>query len=416
MTFRSSATARWLMRSIVVTICVGVGGGLSGLVVSLALRGIEHLAFGYSDGSFLDGVVHSAPWRRVFALVLAGIIGGFGWWAVRRWLSAIVSVEQSVAGARMPAVTTVLNAGLQIVIVGLGASIGRELAPREISAMIAGWIADKSGVTARERRVLIACGAGAGLAAVYNVPLGGAIFAVEILLAELSIATVVPAIMTSAIATIVAWIAVPMEPLYVVPSVVSTPSLLVWAALAGPVIGVLAVGFVRGTKFAERVRPRSWAILFVMPIGFAAVGFASIALPAILGNGKALGQLAFTASESIGVIVVLGVAKAVATTATVGSGAAGGTLTPSLAIGACLGAVLGGVWTTFWPGTSIAAFTLVGAAAFLGTSMRAPITAVVLVVEFTHAGVTLMVPILLAVAGAVAVGRLISRTRVAEVP
>ena len=209
---------------------------------------------------------------------------------------------------------------------------------------------------------MIACvaGAGAGLAAAYNVHLCAAIFAVERLLAELSFATVVPAIMTSAIAIIVAWIAVPIESVYAVPSMVSAPSLLMRAALAGPIIGVLAVGFVCGTKFAERIRPQSWAILAVKPISFAAVGFASIALPAILGNGKALGQVTFTASESIGVIVVLGVAKAVATAATVGSGAAGGTLTPSLAIGACLGAVHGGAWTTIWPGTSIATFALVG--------------------------------------------------------
>jgi H+/Cl- antiporter ClcA len=323
-----------------------------------------------------------------------------------------VSVEQSMAGKRMPPVSTIVNAGLQVIIVGLGASIGREVAPRELGAAIAGWLSEKARVTSRERRILIACGAGAGLAAVYNVPLGGALFTIEILLAEISFATALPALATAAIATIVAQIVLPSAPLYTMPHLDLTPSLFVWAVLAGPVLGIAALGFVRVVRLAGSIRPRSWWILLVMPAVFTGVGLIAIPFPEVLGNGRALGQTAFSGLVPVALLAVLAVVKVVTTTATIGSGAAGGTLTPSLAIGASLGAALGGLWGLAWPGGPVAAFAFVAAAAFLASTMRAPFTAVVLVIEFTNQGPALLVPTMLCVAGAVTVSYLLTRWRV----
>ncbi|QNE45634.1 chloride channel protein [Glaciihabitans sp. INWT7] len=402
----------WAFRLVAVTALVGIGAGVSGLLVSLALREIEHLAYGYSSGTFLDGVSQASPGLRVSALAVAGLIGGVGWWSLRRWGAAVVSVERSMDGGRMPALSTLANAGLQVIIVGLGASIGREVAPRELGAAIAGWLSEKSGVTARERRILIACGAGAGLAAVYSVPLGGALFAVEILLAEISFATALPALATAAI---VARIAVPTTPLYEVPRFDLTPSLFVWALIAGPLLGFAAVGFVRLVRVAERLRPRSWGILLVMPAVFTIVGVIALWFPEVLGNGRALGQTAFSGLAPFGILGVLALVKLVTTTATIGSGAAGGTLTPSLAIGASLGAALGGLWELAWPGGPVAAFAFVAAAAFLASTMRAPFTAIVLVIEFTNQGPALLVPTMLCVAGAVTVSYLLARWRVTGV-
>lgn len=417
---RRSGTPSWLIRLVVVTALVGVGGGIGGALVYLALHGIQHLAFGYSEGSFLEGLLEAPPVNRVVALVVAGILGGVGWWLLRWWGRrrpdhAVVSVEASVGGRRMPGVVTLINAGLQIVIVGLGASIGREVAPREVAALWAGWLAERAGVSARERRILVACGAGAGLAAVYNVPLGGAVFAVEILLAEVSFATVLPALATSAIAALVARVVVPANPLYAVEQVPLTPTIVVWSILAGPLLGFAAVGFVKLAGFAQRHRPKSWGILIAMPLVFAAVGVVSLWLPAILGNGRSLGQLAFTAALPVLLIFATTLVKTASTVGTIGAGAAGGTLTPSLAIGAGLGLTVGALWDVVWPGAPLAGFALIGAAAFLAVTMRAPITALVLVMEFTNQGLQLLAPIMLCIAGAVAVGYLIERGRVTGV-
>ena len=135
-------------------------------------------------------------------------------------------------------------------------------------------------------------------------------------------------------------------------------------------------------------------------------------LSGVIGNGRALGQVSFEGSVPIYLLAVLAVAKAVVTLMTIGSGASGGTLTPSLAIGAALGAVGGGLWSAMWPGTPLAAFALVAAAAFLASTMRAPITALVLAVEFSAAPVGMFLPLLLAVTGSTVVARLLERRRI----
>ncbi|MCU1584363.1 MAG: chloride channel protein [Microbacteriaceae bacterium] len=397
------------MRFAVVTILVGLGAGLSGLAVKAALVGIQTAA-----GPF-DTLGHTPPWWRIVVLTIAGLIAAVGWWTLRRWGPAVVTVQNSVAGRKMPAVSTAVNAGLQILIVGLGASIGRELAPRELSAGVAGWLSDKAGVGARERSILVACGAGAGLAAVYNVPLGGAVFALEILLAQINLAAVIPAVATAGVAALLVDLVISPTPVYTIPHLNVTPDLTIGAVLLGPVIGVLASGFVRLVRMTERIRPRSWWILLLMPITFALVGAVSIPFPQILGNGQTLAQSTFNPLVPLGLFAVLAVVKTATTAATIGSGAAGGTLTPSLAIGASVGAALGGLWVAAAPHDSVAAFAFLGAAAFLGSSMRAPFTAIVLLIELTNQGAVLLLPTILCVAGSVAASHLLSRIRVAGV-
>ncbi len=399
----------------IVTFLVGLGAGVGGAVFAAGLHLVQHLAYGYSDGAFLDGLLKAPPATRVIALSIAGLVGAVGWWAMRKWGRRFVSVEQSVAGRRMPAVVTLINAGLQVVIVGLGASIGREVAPRELGALVSGWLSDRTGVTARERRILVACGAGAGLAAVYNVPLGGAVFTVEILLAEISFATVLPALATAAIATLVGHLVVPTTPLYRLPQFSLSPSMLAWSVVVGPVMGLAAIGFVSLARLAQTHRPKMWGILIVMPLTFATVGALALAFPAILGNGRALGQIAFDAALPTGLLATLLALKVVATVGTIGSGAAGGTLTPSLAIGAVSGALAGAAWSALWPGVPPAAFALIGAAAFLASSMRAPLTALILVLEFTGEGPSMIVPMMLAIAGSVTVGYVLGRRRLTGV-
>lgn len=409
------AAPAWIIRLVVVTILVGIGSGISGLLVSLLLHGLEHLAYGYSSGTFLEGVLAASPSRRVIALGFAGVLGAVGWWALRRWAKPVVSVEASVAGQRMPKRVTAANSALQIMIVGLGASIGREVAPRELGAMLAGWLSERARLTMRERRILVACGAGAGLAAVYDVPLGGAVFAVEILLAELTLATALPALATAAIATLVAQLVVPTGPLYALPHLTLTPALLGWSIIAGPVIGFAALGFVSAARSALLHRVSGNWILLIMPVIFLAVGFLSIPFPAILGNGRALGQVAFDGTAPLLLMAALLVAKALSTTGTIYAGAAGGTLTPSLALGAALGAVLGSGWNLIWPGSPIAAFAFIAAAAFLASSMRAPFTALILILEFTGQGPALLAPAMVAIAGSLAIVYVLGRRRLAGV-
>jgi H+/Cl- antiporter ClcA len=416
-------SARWIATHVVVTGLVGLAGGAAGIAVFLVLHLIQVIAFGFPFLTSREAADAPSALNRVLALVAAGLLAAVAWWAIRRWGRPLVSVPQAVDGRRMPTGATLANAGTQILAVGLGASIGKEVAPREIGAWLSGLITRAAGLGPRETRILVACGAAAGLAAVYDVPLGGALFAVEVLLGEISFASALPAFATSAIAAFVARLAIPVETLYRIPHLEMSPSLLVWSIVVGPVLGLAGVGFVALAARVQRLAPRGRWLLLVLPIAFAAVGVVSIWFPSVLGNGRALGLLAMnqspaTTSALLGAVVLLlalALLKSFTTLLTMGAGAVGGTLSPSIAIGAAAGAGLGALWLLAWPGSDLASFAFVGAAGFLATTMRAPFTALVLVVEFTDQGPVILIPSLLAVSGAVAVGYVLGRRRLAGV-
>lgn len=391
----------------------------------LALQLIQFVAFGYPFGGHREAADAPSGLNRFLAVLAAGVLTAVAWWAIRRWGRPVVGVTAAVAGKRMPSLVSLGNAGVQILAVGLGASIGKEVAPREIGAWAAQLLTVRAGLTARETRVLVACGAAAGLAAVYDVPLGGALFAVEVLLGELTLATALPAFVTSAIAAFVARLVIPDEVLYHVPAMHLSPSLLVWAVVVGPLLGFAGVGFVKTTNRLQGIAPTGWKLLVVLPVVFALVGLVAVPFPEVMGNGRALGLAAMNADldgptlfgmAPLLALLVLGLLKTVTTAATIGAGAVGGTLTPSIAIGSALGGFLGAAWLLLWPtdGGSVAAFPFVGAAAFLATTMRAPFTALVLVLEFTQEGTDILIPSLLAVSGAVAVGYVLARRRSAQ--
>ena len=248
-----------------------------------------------------------------------------------------------------------------------------------------------------QKRLLVACGGGAGLAAVYNVPLGGALFTVEVLYGSFSLPVALPALATSLIATFVAWLYLPSGATYVdIPDYRFSVSLMVWSLIAGVLIGMLAVFYVRLIGWVSHYRARGAAIFWMMPLGFAVVGVVGISYPQLFGNGKDMAHEAFLGLGGIGLLLALFILKPLVTALTIGVGASGGVFTPLLSTGAVLGGFLGAAWVHLWPGTPIGAFAIIGAAAMIGSSMQAPLTGLVLVMELTHNGFSIMVPMILA--------------------
>ena len=401
-----------LGRLLVVVVLVGVGAGIGGAALTLLLHAIQHLSFGYTEATFLTGVEEASGLRRVVVMTIAGLVVGLGWWALRRYRT-VVTVKDGLKNddPRLPLPTTAIDAVLQVVAVAMGASLGREGAPRQLGAAIGVWIAARAGLTVEQQRTLLACGAGAGLAAVYNVPLGGALFTLEILLVSFAVRDVLAALLTSAIATGVAWAFLSDEPTYIVEPFAITAGLVVFAVLFGPIAGVGSAVFTRLMDFAQRHPPQGWRLPVVTTSVFAGVGLLAVVFPQLLGNGKGPAQLAFDGALTLPMFLALVLLKPAATAACLGSGATGGTLTPSLATGAMLGALTGGVWSTFWSGTPIGAFAIVGAAAFLAASHKAPFTAIVLLLEMTQSGNALLVPIIVAVGSAYVVSSLARSSR-----
>lgn len=404
----------------IAVVLTGLAAGVTGLLLALLLHAIQRLAFGYSlddlffsHTTFLAGVSAASAERRVVALMLCGLVGGLGWWALYRWAKPIVSVKATLSPAAtpMPPTVTVLHALLQIVTVGLGSPLGREAAPREVAAMMASGLARTTGLSAEQRRVLIACGAGAGLAAVYNVPLGGALFALEALLSAFSWQAALIALTTSAIAAAVAWVGLGMGVQYVIAPFDISLNLLAWALVAGPLFGLAAYGFSRLTEWARASAARGWRLPLTAFVNFTLLGCLAILFPALLGNGKGPAQLGFDSALTIAIAATLLGLKVLVTASSLRAGVSGGLLTPALACGALLGTVLGGLWTYAWPGVPLGAFAIVGAAAFLATSMRLPFTAIVLVMEFTQVNHNFAVPIALAVGAALGTAMLCHQRR-----
>ena len=379
-------------------ILTGLATGLMGAGLMALLFHVEDAAFG--GGNYQSAVIAASGARRVTSLVIAGAFGGVAWYLLRRFTRGERTEIDDVIWTNSGELSfrRALGSGvISEVVIGLGASIGREAAPKTMGGVFGGLFARYGGLDRAQQRLLIACGGGAGLAAVYNVPLGGAFFTAEILLGTVSLATMLPALGCAWIATLTAWIYLPDSATYTnVPEYHITASLLVFSLLAGPVIGVLSAGYVRLIGWVSTYQVRGvWSVPAVFA-ALAALGLIGLAYPQLFGNGKDMAHDAFLGHGTVGLLLALAVLKPLVTSLCLSSGATGGLFTPVMSTGAVLGAGSGLLWSQAWHGTPTGAFATVGAAAMIGASMQAPITALALALELTHSGFGLMVPMMAA--------------------
>ena len=441
----------WLAATtIILGVIIGAGAGL----LTLLLYGVEHVMLGYVEGSELPGPFGVPAVRRAISVTIGLTLAGVIWYFLRNKTTKVPSVKKAVAGERMPVWQTLVHVVLQIGIVGSGASIGREVAPRELGAMLAQRFCDLfhiEGADGIDRCMVVAVAAGAGLGGVYNAPLAGMFFAVEILLVDVTLEKVAFGLGMSAIAAFVAASIKGHHTFYDITAMQpqSTPTLMLFAVLCGAACGVAGAWFRKGSQWAESHQSHDKHILWQMPLAGLVTGLAAIVVPQVMGNGRAAAQLGFStfvpegsaaagASQSassaaaspwnllagggnvsgsastavnagfqlsqsniamlLGVLALTFVAKALVTLMTIRSGASGGVLQPGIALGSTLGAMLGLIWILLFPADSVTACALIGAAALLSASQQAPLMAMCLVMELTEAPSVFFMPVGLAVA------------------
>lgn len=441
----------WLAATtIILGVIIGAGAGL----LTLLLYGVEHVMLGYVEGSELPGPFGVPAIRRAISVTIGLTLAGIIWYFLRNKTTKVPSVKKAVAGERMPVWQTLVHVVLQIGIVGSGASIGREVAPRELGAMLAQRFCDLfhiEGADGIDRRMVVAVAAGAGLGGVYNAPLAGMFFSVEILLVDVTLEKVAFGLGMSAIAAFVAASIKGHHTFYDITAMQpqSTPTLMLFAVLCGAACGVAGAWFRKGSQWAESHQSHDKHILWQMPLAGLVTGLAAIVVPQVMGNGRAAAQLGFStfvpegsaaagASQSassaaaspwnllagggnvsgsastavnagfqlsqsniamlLGVLALTFIAKALVTLMTIRSGASGGVLQPGIALGSTLGAMLGLIWILLFPADSVTACALIGAAALLSASQQAPLMAMCLVMELTEAPSAFFVPVGLAVA------------------
>ena len=310
--------------------------------------------------------------------------------------------------------------------IGSGGSVGREGPIIQIGASIGSTVGTYVRMQPWQRITLVAAGAGSGIAATFNTPIGGVLFAVELMLPEVSARTFLPVALATGTATWIGHVFFGLNPAFLVPSVLSVAvrnasvyTLLLYAAL-GAFVGLAATAFIRGLHATEDVFDRIGNPYFRHMIGMLIVGALMYALFLwqghyyVEGVGYATIQDILLGGETaLPLLIVLCLCKLLATNLTLGSGASGGIFSPSLFIGATLGGAFGAFLMAVFPsaGFSIAAFAMVGMAAMVGGATGAAMTAVTMIFEMTR-NYDLVMPMIIAVAVSIGVRRVLSRENI----
>lgn len=379
---------------------IGIIAGVTGMALTILMHTIQHYAFGYGfagDISFREIVDHVAPLRRLGVLTACGAVAGVGWVLIHRFGSPLVSIKETVShpDKPMPLVTTILHSLLQVATVAMGSPLGREMAPREISTAITTRFLRIAhiGQDKETRKLFLACAAGAGLAAIYNVPLASALFILETLLVSWTLLDAGAAFFTCAVAVFVVRFGLGDVIQYPIPAFPITPWFPVWGLAAGPLIAIGVYYFDKSCSALPRI-PRSRPIMIVISVAaFAAIGILSMWFPAILGNGKAGNQLSMTDSITWLTALELYGAKWGAILLAMAAGAYGGRITPSMMLGGMAGLVMATIWNLFLPQIPVGSAAFVGAAVYLGLAQKMPVTAVVFLLELTRYSPAYLFPI-----------------------
>ncbi|MDM8075913.1 chloride channel protein [Actinomyces viscosus] len=389
-------------RFLVAAAVAGVAAGLIGIAMALLLELFESLFYGISHGGLLERLAAAPPWRRALAPALGGLVAGGLWW----WLRAtggVADVESAVAdrsgqaAPRMGLARPFLDAVTQVLTVGAGNSVGREGAPRLAAGAVAARLATRLGIARSEGAILIASAAGAGLAAMYNAPLGGAAYAVElVMVAGMRRRGALVAVPVCLIATLVSWLHSHGRPTFEVASPGLSSGTVLGLVLLVPVTAVLGVGARRLWLWmlAHRVRVLRWLPVAIGTAGLV-TGLASLWVPAIVGNGRDAMEMALgtglpgasNRAAGAGLVLLVGIValKPVLTGLTLAAGATGGRLAPSLAAGSSAGAALAIALHACGVQASVAVLALAGAGAVLATTQRAPVFGIVFTWELARA-------------------------------
>ena len=370
---------------VLATCLLGLVSGLAGIFLHFLLELVEGLAFGQSEhqsGFLTDGV---PPYRIGISLLIVGLASSLVWYFLQRkgkLLSIKGQMKEEDARPTLHFWKQLLHSSWQIVAVGAGAPIGKEGAPREIGALLAGPLAKGFDLSLTDRIFLIACGAGAGLAAVYQVPLTSVFFIFETLGIAFSLKRFVLAGVTTYIAAFVAGWVISDRALYQTPEMTWSPTVLWQMVVLMVILTPIAWLFVWFTKKASVHRVKNKGILITLPLAFFFLACLATYQPHLLGNGRMMAQETLNGA-TWQIILLLFILKALVVLVTFWAGAYGGTLTPSFALGmagATLISLALGVGNT-------PAFLLLGSVIFLTVTLKAPLSATGLVLGFTGQGV-----------------------------
>ena len=310
MIFREIKRLRLLPKSIKLSLAVfgtGIASGLVGIFCHYLLEFIQVLAFGEDKGDLLLQFQSVSAFRRFLVLLIVGFLASLFWYFLQRRVSLLsISKAKQLVGKRSPNfLGQSLHALVQVAIVAAGASIGKEGAPRELGALFGGSLSKGLRLDIYDRQLLIAGGAGAGLASVYQVPFASALFVLETLGVSWKLKNIVIILVTTYVSAYCARPIVGGQALYLVDKVTIDSSSFMQAIILTVFVTPLAMMFGYLTKKASGHRITDKKILWTLPFAFMILGGLSAYLPIFMGNGQVLAQWLFSGKSSAYLPVIL---------------------------------------------------------------------------------------------------------------
>lgn len=376
---------------IIMAIVVGMLGGYGAVAFRLFIRFFQSISFGAGDANFLEHVM-ALPW---YAKLIPPAIGGLLVGPVLYFFAReargpgvsetieAVAMRGGIIRKRVFLVKILASA----ICIGSGGSAGREGPIVQIGSAIGSLVGQLTKVSADRMRTLVGCGAAAGIAATFNAPIAGVMFAMEIIIGNYGIATFSPIIVSSVMATVISRIHLGDYPAFLIPpfalvSPIELPFYIVLGVVAG-LAGVLFTTMLYKTEDLFKLIPiPDYA---KAAVGGLMVGCIGIFLPHILGVGYDAINLAIWGDLAWYMLVILVFVKIAATSLTIGSGSSGGIFAPSLFIGAMAGGSFGYFIHLLFPNitASSGAYGLVGMGAVLAATTHGPLHAILIIFEMT---------------------------------
>ena len=375
----------------VLAVIIGLVVGYGAILFRSLIELFQFLFMG-SGHENVGEIVRSLPWWQVLLMpVLGGLIIGplvhFLFPGSRGHGVPEVISAVALHGGKMnirDGVGKMIACSLSI---GCGGSVGREGPVVHLGATLASWFGRHFNMSTKHMRTMVGCGAAAGIAASFNAPIAGVMFALEVILADYGLATFSPIVLSSVVATVIARLHLGDFPAFIVQhyTLVSVWEIPAYVGL-GLLCGVTGILFMYTLFKSEDLIAKIPIPRYLKPIlgGFALGGIA-IAFPQVMGVGYDTMNLALLEQMAGPLMLLLVLVKILATSITLGSGFSGGVFTPSLFLGAMVGGGFGTYAHALFPELSAGpgAYTLVGMGAMAAAVLGAPIASILILFELT---------------------------------
>lgn len=377
---------------IIIAIVIGVLAGFAAIGIRALIQAISNLSF-TGDGNLLENIMSTSWYWIILIPIIGGLIVGpiIHFFAPEAKGHGVPEVMQAillkggVIRGRVAFIKTIASA----ITIGTGGSVGREGPIIQIGSSLGSIAGQFFRVPSRRLKTLVACGAAAGIAAAFNAPIAGALFAVEIILMDFAVAQFSPIVISSVMATVISRSFEGDFAAFIVPKYeLISPYEIGFYFILGALSGIVSYLFIKALYFSEDYfdNKLKFPEYFKPVLGGLGVGTIALIFPQIMGVGYDTINNALFGNMIWYIALALVFIKIIATSLTLGSGGSGGIFAPSLFMGAMLGYFFGSFVHQYFPDITATpgAYALVAMGGLVAGTTRAPITAIIIVFELTN--------------------------------